>query len=275
MISPSLIQTIILTFLLSGISGIKDHVFVFENESVTIDCTEGDEQQDPILLYRKQLKDDPKTYFVGGTERPGTPKGFSVEKVGEFDFLYKIEAAQKENGGEYECDWDSTQDELNHYVNVVDKSSLVCPDVPSMILAGENIEGVECTISKSGALVKEWLSDYSKRDELGLKFTIEDHRGIPFAVTYEETADSLTATAMHASLSKRENGTSIVCKFVTTHGTETKCLTDKIQVYCDETNKETDYCKDPPQVSSGPVHRDSAVCLFFFFFIAVFQTTFV
>jgi len=230
---------------------LKDHIFVFQGESVEVDCTGDYGNTEPILMYRKKVPGDPVTYYVGGDRRPAAPEYIKPKQVTASEFLYSIDSAVPEDGGEYECDWSPQNDELNHYVNVVDKSSLGCPEVPPVVDAGQMVDGVQCHISKSGALEKAWLNDGSKSQALGLKFTIEDSQGSPFPVVYEETADRLTAKATNLRLHKNQNNTSIVCKFVSIHGTEASCPSKPVVVNCDETNAASQYCKDPEEESDG------------------------
>ena len=68
----------------------------------------------------------------------------------------------------------------SHPFGNTDKTSLVCPEVPPVADAGEKIDGIQCDISKTGALEKAWLNDGSKREALGLKFTAQDSQGVGF-----------------------------------------------------------------------------------------------
>jgi len=239
---------------------LRDHIFVFNNESLVVDCT--GHSTDAILMYRKVHDDDPQIYFLGDVRRGG-PERITARKEGDHDMFYTIKAAAPEDGGEYECDWTADNDELNHYVNIVEKSSLICPEVKSPVLAGETMEGIQCSISKTGTLVKEWLNDESKADVMRLKFSIEDSEGKPFAVEYEEAADKLIVTATDLRLHKDHNNTAIVCKFVSTEGTEATCKTDPIQVNCDESNSASTFCADRPadNTNSAPIHFGGSVAL--------------
>ena len=53
-------------------------------------------------------------------------------------------------------------------------------------------------------------------------------------VVYEEAEDIIIAKIDPLKLYKWQNGTTLMCKFVSMHNTETSCTTSPIDVYCDE-----------------------------------------
>lgn len=205
---------------------------MFTGEDLTIDCARG-EKEDPILHYRKSVDGEQLTYFMGDKPRVEEAKRLEPRSEGK-DFWYDIEAASAIDGGEYECDWTGANDETNHYVTVVDKGSITCPEAPARVIAGDAVEGLQCSISKSGALLNDWLNDKTK--ETGLIFTAEDDDGMQMDVFYEETVDKITAKIVNLNFHKRQNGTALTCKFVSMHKTEISCETSPIQVDCDDTS---------------------------------------
>jgi hypothetical protein len=199
-----------------------DHIFVFEGEPLTIDCTGG--KQSTILKYRKLASDpDPIVYFYHKDRRDDAALGIEprTESEDSHNIWYEIEKAEKKHGGEYECDWSKENDELNHYVNIVDKDTLSCPEFPALVEPGALIPNLTCSISKSGTIVHDWL--VNKIEHLNLDFTIVDSAGNPVAVEYDETFDSITAKVVDLKLSKEQNGTTLTCKFASMSKNVSEC----------------------------------------------------
>lgn len=204
-----------------------DHIFVFEGEHLTIDCTGG--TQENILKYRKLSTDaDPIVYFYGATQRDSGADGI-VPRVEGLDVWYEIDKAEKRHGGEYECDWSKVNDEMNHYVNVVDYDTLVCPEFKAPVIVGESVTGLECTISKAGTVHHEWL--LNNTDHMGLDFTIVDSEGNPVKVEYDDTFDTITARVVDLKLTKEQNGTTLTCKFASMHTNVTECKSNAAIVH--------------------------------------------
>jgi len=206
----------------------QDHIFVFEGEHLTIDCAGGDQAN--ILKYREKAESDPIIYYFGTTARAGAPKEITARQEGN-DYFYDINKANLTNGGEYECDWTPENDETNHYVNIVDNSTLKCPEFPDHVMAGEAIEGLNCSISKFGTVIHSWLNNADKAEALNLDFTVVDAEGNPVKVEYAETQDSIIAKVVDLKLSKEQNGTTLSCKFVSMHKTDVSCQSNAAQVH--------------------------------------------
>jgi len=196
-----------------------DHIFVFEGEKLTIDCTGG--HQETILKYRKLADDaDPTIYFFGDQQRDDAANGIVARKEG-LNVFYEIAKANKSHGGEYECDWSKENDEMNHYVNIVDYDTLACPEFKNPVTAGEVIPDLECSISKAGTVIHDWL--VNKTEHMGLDFTIVDSEGNPVEVEYDDTFDSIKARPVNFKLTKEQNGATLTCKFGSMHGNVTEC----------------------------------------------------
>jgi len=206
----------------------KDHIFVFEGETLTIDCAGG--EAEPILQYRHFASEDPITYFIGAKVRTKEAQNITARQNGN-DIYYEIKEAVLDDGGEYECDWTAANDETNHYVNVIDASTIQCPEFTGPVMADEPVNNLSCSITKFGTVIHDWLKDPTKADALGLKFTIVDSQGNDVKVVYEETQDTLVAKVADLALSKEQNGTTLSCKIVSVHGTDATCTSNEAQVH--------------------------------------------
>jgi len=225
-----IISFLIASFIISvyAKNPVEDHIFVFKDEHLTIDCT--GHEAEPILKYRTDMEGDPTIFFYGTIRRGGAHEEITARNEGK-DYYYDIQKADMTNGGEYECDWTAENDETNHFVNIVDNTTLVCPQFAAPVMAGESVEGLSCQISKSGVVVQSWLNDETKKEALGLDFQIVDSQGNPVAVEYEEKQDLLIAKVVDLKLTKEQNGTALTCKFVSMHKTEVSCQSNAAQVH--------------------------------------------
>ena len=59
-----------------------------------------------------------------------------------------------------------------------DNSTLKCPEFPDHVMAGEAIEGLNCSISKFGTVIHSWLNNAEKAEALNLDFTVVDAEGV-------------------------------------------------------------------------------------------------
>lgn len=214
-----------------------EHIFAFEGEKVSIDCLADEKVADAFLMYRSIRSKSLVTLYVGESKRADAPESLMVKRGSgdkKYDFWYIYNNVTSEMAGEYECDWTKDLDEGNHHLLVMKKNSLVCPLFSAAMDAGTSLEGITCSIDKTGFVRQGWLNDHDRLKEL--KFTITDHSGQALNVVYAEDATRLSATLKDVTLSNAHNGTKLECKVASTAGGEATCQTNAVIVNHEESS---------------------------------------